>query len=73
MSKVLPIDSSYKALNKLTSDLGKKYAIADTDLEIFRGEVQLIMIELQNNTVLSMKEDLLPEINKVFEKFGYKK
>lgn len=71
--KTLPIDSSYKDLNKLISDLGKKYAIADTDLEIFRGEVQLIMIDLQNNTVLSMKEDLLPEINKLYERYGYRK
>lgn len=71
--KILPINIAYKNADKLITEFGKKHAITDVDLEIFRGELQLVLIELQNNTVLTMKEDLLPEINKLMEKYGYRR
>ncbi len=68
-----PVDIAYKSANKLVADIGRKYSMSDTDVNLLKAEMELVLIELHNSIVQNMKTDILPEINKVFDKFGYKK
>lgn len=71
--KPTPIETSYKKADKLLDDFAKKHAIPDADLHIMKTEVNQLMISLHNEVVTEMRENLLPEINKVYERHGYKK
>lgn len=71
--KELPIDISYKKVSKLIADFSKRYAASDTDMEILKGEINLLMVELHNTVVKEMKENAISEITKTLEKYGYKR
>lgn len=73
MKQDLPIEASYKKAAKLIADFGRKHEIRDVDIDLLKGEMNLVLVELHNAVVGNMKEDLLPEINKLYERYGYKK
>lgn len=73
MKAPTPIEISYKKANRLLDELANKYAISDTDVTITKGEINTLMINLHNTVVEEMRENLLPEINKLYERHGYKK
>ena len=73
MQKAPPIESFYKQVESIVTDISDKYKISPEDSKLLVGELTAVIIKTHNSTVKSMVDSLIPDVTKLLERHGYKK